>query len=98
MPGDRRRTGAGRKFSRMPSTTSKAVVKGLTAPDPARIMAARVLIGYQKAKARVPVASPSRQKLHEKAAKDVDRSRVADFEAKAAQVRERFKAKQECGK
>ncbi len=71
----------------------RAVVTGETAPDAVRVQAARVLIQYEAAKARLPVASPSKARLHEKALKASERAIIEDFEAKAAEVRLRHAAK-----
>jgi len=97
-----KREGAGRKkadrslqdYFETAEEYLEAVVKGLTAPDAVRVAAAKALIQYQKAKQRAPILSPPPAKLRAKTAKDVEKSRLSDFEEKAAKIREKFKKKE----
>ncbi len=96
------RPGAGRK----PKDRSKqiyfpdaesylsAVVEGRIIPDAVRVQAAKALIGYQKAKQRVPIETPTPTKLREKTAKDIEKNILSEFELKAAKVREKYQRKE----
>ena len=69
----------------------EAVVKGLTLPDAVRVAAAKALIQYQKAKQRAPVKSPTPSQLHQKSIVSVEKSKIEEFEKKAAVIREKLK-------
>ena len=61
-----------------------------TPPDAARIMAAKTLIAYQKAKARAPVASLAPEKLRLKTDRDIEESAAAEYAAKVAKILKKY--------
>ena len=67
-----------------------AVVQGCTIPDAVRVAAAKALIQYQKAKARTPMKSPSSSQLRRKTETDLEKSKIQEFETKAAKVRKKY--------
>ena len=70
-----------------------AVVQGRTTPDAVRVMAAKTLIQYERAKTRAPVASPAPAELQKKTARDIEGAIRADFERKAIAIEEKLKSK-----
>ena len=93
-----KREGAGRKkkdrseqdFYPDAESYLSAVVRGETPPDAARIMAAKTLIAYQKAKARAPVASLAPEKLRLKTDRDIEESAAAEYAAKVAKILKKY--------
>jgi len=89
------RPGAGRKkkdrskqdFFETAEDYLLAVVQGTTEPDTVRVQAARTLIQYQTARKRAPVKNPSPEQLHKRTESDLEKSNIADFEARAAKIR-----------
>ena len=82
---------SGQKYYPDAESYLEAVVSGEVDPDAVRVQAAKCLIGYQKAKARIKKKSPSAQKLEQQEVRDVENSRLLDFEEKAAKVRKKYK-------
>lgn len=68
-----------------------AVVSGLTPPDSIRVAAAKCLIAYQKTKARGVKKNPSVSELESLEQRDIETSRLLDFEKKASKIREKYK-------
>jgi glycine cleavage system H lipoate-binding protein len=101
MPRGGKRPGAGRpKKDRTPEGVFdtaqeylEAVVSGKIAPDAARISAARILIQYERAKQRAPVKSPPRGQLQTREKKAVEQAVSAEFERRAAEIREELSKK-----
>jgi hypothetical protein len=94
-----KRDGAGRKpgaTKREPGTTThytdalaylEAVVRGDEPADGLRIAAAKVCLPYQTAKRRAPIASPPPQKSRAATARTAEKQAMAEWEARAAQIR-----------
>lgn len=72
-----------------------AVVQGRAIPDAVRVQAAKSLIAYQTAKKRAPVKSLEPAKLREKTAKDIEKSKINEFEKQAAKIREAHQKRNE---
>lgn len=68
----------------------EAVVRGDEPPDGQRIAAARIVLPFQKPKARAPVESPAPRALRAKTERDLDAAVEGEWKAKAAKVRERL--------
>ena len=69
----------------------EAVVQGKTQPDVVRVQAAKCLIAYQKTKARGIKKSPSAGQLEKQESRDIENSRLLDFEKRAAKVRKKYR-------
>ena len=91
--GTKRKDRSGQAFFDDAEAYLVAVVQGRTEPDAVRVQAARTLIQYEKARQRAPVKSLPPKRLHEKTERDVEKSRLSDFEVQAAKVREKLKSK-----
>lgn len=97
------RPGAGRKkkdrsnqlFFETAEDYLLAVVQGRVIPDAVRVQAAKTLINYETPKKRAPVSSLPPEKLREKTAKDVEKSRLSDFEEKAKRIRGKYEKRGE---
>ncbi len=72
----------------------EAVVRGEEPADGQRIAAARIVLPFQRPKARAPVESPPPRKMRQAQERDADRATNAEWEQRASAVRARLKGKQ----
>ncbi|MBP7766582.1 MAG: hypothetical protein KA113_15450 [Syntrophaceae bacterium] len=63
-----------------------AVVQGRTSPDAVRVQAAKTLIAYQRPKTRAKPVSDPPKKMHDKEAREIQKTADDDFEKRAAAV------------
>jgi len=84
--GRKKKNRSGQEYFQDAEAYLSAVVRGETEPDSVRVTAAKALIAYQKAKQRAPIQSPTPSKLREKTERDIEKSNVAKFQAKAAEI------------
>jgi len=71
----------------------EAVVQGRTTPDAVRVSAARALIKYQIPQQRAPLKSPTPTQLEKKAASNIEKAKLSEFEQKAAEIKRKLQTK-----
>jgi len=89
--GRKRKDRSGQTFYETAQDYLLGVVQGRVEPDSVRVMAARTLIQYERAKKRAPVESPPPSELRKKAEREAEKTTVAEFEKKAELIRKKYR-------
>lgn len=71
-----------------------AVVQGRTFPDSTRCQAARTLMSYQTPKKRLKAETPSPKRMRAKEEAQIEKDKIADFEARAKLIRAKYAKKE----
>ena len=66
-------------------------MQGRTTPDAVRVSAARCLIRYQRAEQRAPLKGPTPTQLEKKAALNLEKAKLSEFEENVAKIKRKLK-------